>query len=192
MKQKHIFYILLAFFTASSKVVFAQNKFCIDIDYHYNLGLSEKISGNTLKRDFYDLGGNSLHLSTRYRITQEWSAGIGIGLDRYTDPGYNTLPIFATARYQFIKYIPDFYLFTDLGYAINAGDIFTPGFTGSLGLGYTYYTKKRFGVNLQIGYNLKTFTNVPHYHLNLATNEITYSEEEGIRHSLSLGIGITF
>ena len=38
--------------------------------------------------------GNPLHLSALYNFTQQLSAGVGVGADRYENPGYNTLLIY--------------------------------------------------------------------------------------------------
>ena len=70
-----------------------QGKFHFDIDYHYNLGLCEKLMGVPLKRSQYKMGGNSIQFTPRYDITRQWSAGIGIGLSRYTNLDYNTMPV---------------------------------------------------------------------------------------------------
>ena len=108
------------------------------------------------------MGGHSLRLSTRYDVSRLWSAGIGIGLDRYTEPDYNTMPVFATVRYKALEKVPDAYVFADMGYAIKAGD-FTKGLTGSLGIGYTHMFARHFGLNFQIAYNLKRFNDIPTY-----------------------------
>lgn len=176
---------------ACTTTAWGQSRFHIDVDYHYNLGLSEKFMGTSLNRNKYKMGGHSIHLSPRYDISPLWSAGIGIGLDRYTELDYNTLPIFATVRYRALKKIPDVYAFTDLGYAIKAGD-YTKGFTGSLGIGYTYMLAKHFGVNVQIAYNLKRFTDISTYIYNAESGESSFSKEKSTRHSLSFGIGLTF
>ena len=76
----------------------------------------------TLKRNEYHMGGHSLRLSTRYDVSRLWSAGIGIGLDRYTEPDYNTMPVFATVRYKALEKVPDAYVFADMGYAIKSGE----------------------------------------------------------------------
>lgn len=167
-----------------------QGKFHFDIDYHYNLGLCEKIMGQTLKRDQYNMGGNSIQFTPRYDITRQWSAGIGIGLSRYTNLDYNTMPVYATVRYKAIEKVPDLYLFTDLGYALKVGD-FTKGFTGNIGIGYTHMFKKHFGLNFQIAYNLKRFNDVPVYIYNVESQETRYFNENTTRHSLSFGVGIT-
>ena len=70
-------------------------------------------------------------------MAPQWSVGGGIGLDRYTEDDFNTMPLYATLRYKPLKKLPGAYAFTDLGYAIGVSDDFYPGFTGRLGLGYT-------------------------------------------------------
>ncbi len=167
-----------------------QSKFHFDIDYHYNLGLCEKMMGLTLKRDQYKMGGNSLQFTTRYDITPIWSAGMGFGLSAYTNLDYNTLPVYTTVRYKAIEKVPDLYLFTDLGYALKVGD-FTKGFTGNIGIGYTHMFKRHFGLNFQIAYNLKRFNDIPTYIYNANTQETRYCNTNNTRHSLSFGIGVT-
>ena len=168
-----------------------QSKFHFDIDYHYNLGLCEKMmGGGTLKRSQYKMGGNSIQFTPRYDLSQRWSAGIGIGLSRYTNLDYNTLPVFATIRYKACEKVPSMYLFTDLGYALKVGD-FTKGFTGNIGIGYTHMFKKHFGLNFQIAYNLKRFNDIPIYIYDVDKNETHYLNGNSTRHSISFGVGVT-
>ena len=101
------------------------------------------------------------------------------------------MPIFATVRCKAIKTVPELYAFSDLGYAVKVGD-YSKGFTGSLGIGYTYSFAKHLGVNFQIAYNLKCFDDLPTYTIDTYLNRTTYSEEDATRHSLSFGIGLTF
>ena len=184
--------VLLAIIVAVCGLTAAkgQNKFHFDIDYHYNLGLCEKIMGQTLKRSQYKMGGNSIQFSPRYDITPRWSAGIGIGLSRYTNLDHNTMPVYATVRYKAIEKVPDLYLFTDLGYALKVGD-FTKGFTGNMGIGYTHMFKKHFGMNFQIAYNIKRFNDIPIYIYDVDSHETHLFNENSTRHSLSFGVGIT-
>lgn len=168
-----------------------QSKFHFDLDYHYYLGLSEKFMNRTFHRDTDKMGGNSLRFTARYDLSPLWSAGVGLGLDCYTNPSHNTMPIFATVRCKAIKTVPELYAFSDLGYAVKVGD-YSKGFTGSLGIGYTYNFAKHLGVNFQIAYNLKCFDDLPTYTIDTYLNRTTYSEEDATRHSLSFGIGLTF
>lgn len=58
------------------------SRFHIVLDYHYNLGLSQRIGSQTQGRnETYRMGGNSLHLTALYDFTEKFSAGAGIGAD---------------------------------------------------------------------------------------------------------------
>lgn len=146
--------------------------------------------GQTLKRSQYKTGGNSIQFTPRYDITHKWSAGIGVGLSRYTNLDYNTLPVYATVRYKAIEKVPDLYFFSDLGYALKVGD-FTKGFTGNIGIGYTHMFKKHLGLNFQIAYNLKRFNDIPTIIYDANSQETHYGTTNSTRHSLSFGVGIT-
>lgn len=89
-------------------------KFHVDIDYHYSLGLYEKYAGESLTRGNYDMGGHALDLTFRYDVIKNLSVGAGIGLDRYTEPEYNTLPVYVTARYYPIEKVPHAYTYANL------------------------------------------------------------------------------
>jgi len=167
-----------------------REKLHFDVDYHYNLGLSERLAGTTLSRSDYGLGGHSLHLSARYDVATRWSAGVGIGLDRYTEPDYNTMPIFATVRFVPLTTIPSAYAFADLGYSTRAWSC-VEGMVGNLGVGYTYMISRHFGLNFQVAYNLKRFHESYQTWLSDADG---YGETSmnSTRHSLSFGVGLTF
>lgn len=105
--------VLFAFFLLSIfEGLCAQSKFHIDVDYHYNLGISEKFVSRRYSRTAYKMGGNSLRFTTRYDVSTVLSTGIGAGLDRYTEVDFNTMPIYATIRYSPIRKVHDVYLFS--------------------------------------------------------------------------------
>lgn len=171
----------------------AQNKFHVVLDYHYNLGMSERYWGRTFNRENYKMHGNSLHLTALYDITSKVSAGVGIGADRYEEPGYNTFPIYGSFRYRPLQKMLNGYVFTDLGYGAFKNDNITPGWMWNAGIGYTKMFRKHFGLNLQLGYNLKEFGGIPSYEVNLENGEINYvGKKSSIRHSISFGIGLVF
>ena len=121
-----------------SVTALAQSKLHFDLDYQYSLGMSEKFAGYTYNRGSYKMGGNLLQVSARYDVAARWSVGIGMGLARYTEQDFNTYPVFATLRYKPIRKLPQAYLFTDLGYGLKLTDDSNPGFSGKLGVGYTW------------------------------------------------------
>lgn len=182
LKSVAILFSLILFQSIDAK---AQCKFHVDLDYHYYFGLAEKVSINrhTDTRSDYKMGGNSLTLAARYDVHPKVSVGAGFGLSRYTQGYVNTLPVYVTLRYKPIEKMKDAYVFTDLGYGIDSEeDDFTPGVLFNLGVGYTKMFAKHFGVNFQLGYNLKQFK---YTHSNIPNLEAT-------RHSVIFGLGLTF
>ncbi len=177
-----IAFFLLILLSINAK---AQCKFHVDLDYHYYFGLAETTNRgpHTKTRSDSNMGGNSLTLAARYDVHPDISVGVGVGLARYTQGAFNTLPIYATLRYKPIEKMKDAYVFTDLGYAIESKkDDFTQGALVNLGVGYTKMFAKHFGVNFQLGYNLKTFS-------------YPYGDTPALkatRHSVIFGVGLTF
>ena len=185
MKKRSLKKILLLLLILLSINAKAQCKFHVDLDYHYYFGLAEKVSINrhTDTRSDYKMGGNSLTLAARYDVHPKVSVGAGFGLSRYTQGYVNTLPVYVTLRYKPIEKMKDAYVFTDLGYAIESKkDDFTQGALFNLGVGYTKMFAKHFGVNFQLGYNLKTFS---HPYGDMPALKAT-------RHSVIFGLGLTF
>ena len=172
---------------------YAQSKFHFDIDYHYNLGFSTSYDGGHWGRSIYKMGGNSIHFTGRYDVSDKLSTGLGFGWDHYTEPDYNTLPIFATLRYKPVTTFQNAYCFTDLGYGIKPKDTYNSGFLMNLGIGYTKMISAHFGINFQIAYNYKVFNDGI---MSIITDgkgeQVDCEYLDNTRHSLSFGVGITF
>lgn len=192
MGRTRIIFVSAIVTSLISVTALAQSKLHIDLDYQYSLGMSEKFAGNTYNRDSYKMGGNLLQVAARYDIATQWSVGIGMGLARYTEPDFNTYPLFATSRYKPIRKLPQAYLFTDLGYGLKLADDSNPGFSGKLGVGYTWMLMRHFGLNFQIAYDLKNFRDITTAYYNEATDKTEFYKSNSTRHSISFGIGLTF
>ena len=163
--------------------------FNIVLDYHYNLGLTERGDLHKSNRSDLKMYGNSIHLSGLYNLDQQWAVGIGLGFDRYENVGYNTLPIYATCHFAPLQHVPSAYIYTNLGYAIGGSD-FTKGMLFDLGLGYKLMLKRHFGFNFQLGYNLKDFRRkMDVLESNGTTHKKSFSQW---RNSISFGAGIIF
>ncbi len=166
-------------------VLQAQSKFQVILDYRYMLGLSEHGDVMDLSRKEAKMYGNALRLSCLYSLFSQVATGIGVGADRYEIPSYNTLPVFAIVHYNPNKNIP-FYLFGDTGYSFEMGSAVS-GFLMDMGVGYKLLIKRNFGLNFQVGYNLKQF-NGEIYDLEIENN-ISCTQT---RQSLTFGIGFIF
>lgn len=198
MKTKYVFFLAGILFSLISlgevsgqelqKPIKNDPKFHVVLDYHYNLGLATKLRWERSRR-----AGHSLHLTALYDFTSRFTAGIGIGADRYTNPDFNTIPVYATFRYKPVSSIPKGYIYTNLGYGCFSSVAIAPGWMWDLGIGYTKMFCRHFGLNFQIGYNLKEFAGISSYDYNLDTENITYlGKVNDLRHSLSMGIGLVF
>ena len=163
----------------------AQSKFQVNLDYRYMLGLSEKGDVWDFSRKDVKMYGNALRLSCLYSLSSQVAVGVGIGADRYETPAYNTLPVFATVHYNPNINVP-IYLFYDAGYSFET-ETAVSGFLTDIGIGYKHMIKNHFGLNFQMGYNLKQF-NGKIYNFETGNN-ISCTQT---RHSLTFGIGFIF
>jgi hypothetical protein len=85
---------------------------------------------------------NSLQTITGFYLNPNYSLGFGIGLDGYSNPDHNTMPVFLDLRaYLYDEKNTAFFLF-NIGSTINAGDLFRRGGLIELGIGYKYYTPR--------------------------------------------------
>jgi len=192
MKKKIVVLAMIALCFMGSCRVSAQSKVHFVTDIHYLYGLSETNSYLTLTREDVKLYGKSLHLTGLYDFSKSISAGVGIGADRYENPGYNTLPVFASLNYTpFIMSHPRAYLFTNLGYGIKASDAHS-GWMFDAGIGYKKMFSNRFGLNFQLGYNLKQINDTPVYISAEDNQSYDLISVTSIRHSLFLGLGVIF
>ncbi|NDW12161.1 hypothetical protein D0T50_04555 [Bacteroides sp. 214] len=174
------------------QTVFAQSKLHLELDYGYMIGISEKGDAYNIKRSEYKMYTNSLRLSAICRLSDPLSVGLGIGLERYENPGYNTLPIFATVRYSPVASLPKGYVYTDVGAGLKTGEM-VAGFLWGIGVGHLWMFRKHFGLKAQVGYNLKQLRGT-HWRGIYEGDEVVvdYYKASQWRHSLALSVGIIF
>ena len=60
------------------------------------------------------------------------------------------------------------------------------------GVGYTKMFRKHFGLNFQVGYNLKEFHGQNFYGIDPDSGADYVRKFNSVRHSLSLGVGLVF
>lgn len=162
------------------------------VDYHYMYGFNERASGHNYTWNDADLYGNSLRLTALYDINRLFSVGGGIGVDRY-EPDPTMMPIFATLRYRPLTKpaLKEFYAFTDLGYSplSNGSGTTASGVIWNLGIGWQKMLRRHFGLNFQLGYNLKSASE-PDF---VADGPVIREGSGHItRNSLSVGFGLVF
>jgi hypothetical protein len=162
----------------------AQPKFQAIIDYHYYFGLREHWPGYTVTRSDSKMSANSIRLSLLYSVTDQVALGAGAGLDGYGST--NTVPIFGLVHVAPLKSLPQAYAYGDLGYSPSGKNI-EKGLLFDTGVGYKWMFHPYFGLNFQLGYNMKQFSYDVTY---LSTQK--RETERGYRHSLTFGVGLIF
>lgn len=172
--------------------MFAQKKFHVDVDYNYNLGVSERLLHKSYNRSDYKMGGNYIGIGARYDLNFQISIGANIGYSKYTELDFNTMPIYATVHISPLKSIPQGYAFANFGYSVKASDDFYSGPSGKMGIGYSIPISRYFGINLQIGYDFQQFRNIKtiSYNEDAQKNDEFYTKST--RHSVFFGVGVTF
>ncbi|NDV57705.1 hypothetical protein [Bacteroides sp. 519] len=166
------------------KATAQSQKIRVYIETSYLYGLAEKGDGFKLTRSDSKMSGVGLHLSALYSFSKTFSVGLGLGLDRYNNPGYNSLPLFVSLQCMPLNFNRNIYVFTNVGYGVGGAD-FTKGAMLDAGVGYKLILKESFGINLRLGYNLKQIdTKVKDF---WGTTEIGRIDRN--RHSLFIAIG---
>jgi hypothetical protein len=198
MNKTNLFIIILTFFV--SGLAYSQNEKSIDEfrnKGYFNITKFGYINVSSAKLETYspidgvvvtDLplekaSAFSLQTINGYFFSPYFSTGLGIGLDGYHNPNYNTLPIFLDFRVYFNDDIGSPYLFTDYGTLVkiengtNNGTIFNIGFGYKLPL-----NEKRLTIVTDISYSYKSISNDG---LSIRKSE-SWTQIKGIM--LSLGI----
>ena len=124
----------------------------------------------------------SLQTINGYFFNPNFSAGIGIGLDGYTNPNFNTLPMFLDLRAYFSDEAKSGYLYMDIGALAKIDGGKNNGSIFNIGLGYKFPLKDRLMIVTDLGYSYKSISNDG---LSIKTSE-SWVQVKGI--ILSLGI----
>lgn len=102
----------------------------------------------------------SLQTINGYFFSPHFSAGIGIGLDGYSNPTYNTLPIFIDLRAYFIDGKSSPYIYTDYGTLVKIEGDKNNGTIFNIGVGYKFpLNNNRVILVTDLSYSYKTISN---------------------------------
>lgn len=92
-------------------------------------------------------------------LSPHFSVGLGIGLEGYSNPNFNTLPAFLDLRYYFNDDSNSFYTYLDYGTMIKLNDI-NNGTTANIGIGYKLpLNSERLMIIADLGYSYKSISN---------------------------------
>lgn len=101
----------------------------------------------------------SLQTINGYFFSPYFSAGVGIGLDGYSNPNFNTLPIFLDLRTYFNDEAKSGYLYLDYGTMAKTDGGKNNGSIFNIGLGYKFPIKDRLMIVTDLGYSYKSISN---------------------------------
>jgi len=127
-KQKDI-YKNKGYFNITKITYYKVNKASLEYPYDF-IGQDVRGSGANAK---------SLQTINGYFITPKFSTGIGVGLESFSSPNYNTFPVFLDLRYYFDNNYNSLYIFGDIGATLKLGDEFKKGFLLNGGVGYKFF-----------------------------------------------------
>ncbi|MDC9724261.1 MAG: hypothetical protein PSN34_16040 [Urechidicola sp.] len=129
----------------------------------------------------------SIQTINGYFISPNFSLGIGLGLDGYHDPNYNTLPVFFDIRVYLSDKEDSFYSYFDIGPTIKLGgdnSQFRKGAMFNIGLGYKFNVTNNIFLISDIFYSHKTIS---------LTNERIGTSDNIIKsNGIGLSLGVIF
>lgn len=95
-----------------------------------------------------------------YFIDSFFSVGLGVGLDGYHNPNFNTLPVFLDLRLYLSDDMSSPYVFMDIGTLVKFEGNKNNGALFNIGLGYKIsLNKKRLMIITDLSYNYKEISN---------------------------------
>lgn len=99
--------------------------------------------------------GNSIQTINGYFVSPKFSLGLGLGLERFNNPGANTFPVFIDARYYLEDNYNSFYAFGNIGTLIKIADNYNKGGMVGAGIGYKFFinSSKTIALVTDLGYN---------------------------------------
>ena len=176
--------------TAEQQSGSIRSKLHFDINYNLDMGLAQTLEGKTFNRNDYTMWGDAFRAAVRYDVTPRLSAGVGIGSSSCTEPSFNTYPVYATLQYKPFKNKERIFAYADLGYSVKFSSDSYAGFTGGIGMGYRWKLGIKSTINLTVGYDLKEFRDIDMFFKYDIPN--TNYKINSVRHSLIIGVGVTF
>lgn len=193
-------------------ILFTLNVFAQDVDKskakdefrnsgYFNITKIGYVAIHELKREIFvpgegnfysepDTGGAhvwSLQTINGYFLSPYFSLGIGVGLDGYHKPTFNTLPIFLDVRAYLTEEGDSFYSFLDIGPTLRIGgdnSELRKGVLFNIGLGYKYKVSNRLYLISDLSYSHKT--------VSLTDEGIKTSDDTIKANGIGLSLGIIF
>jgi len=162
-------------FTAIIRLSYIKN---YDADYEITIPERGTQKTNLSTNNAY---AKSLNVILAYYVMpKRLSLGIGFGLDRYEEPGFNSAPLYGDIRFYLTNKRNVPYLYANLGTLAKLGPDFVKGRTGEIGVGYKFFVSKKLCLNAQLSYTAKEASFINEFN--------TLKETVGIK-GIALSIG---
>ena len=97
----------------------------------------------------------SLQTISGYFLNPHLSVGIGIGLDGYHKPDFNTMPLFLDIRGYFVDNRNSAFAFLDIGTLLDAGPLYRKGTMAEIGIGYKFFASSNIAMIASINGSFK-------------------------------------
>lgn len=127
---------------------------------------------------------NSLQTIGGYFLNPNFSVGLGIGLDGYHYPNYNTLPLFIDLRGYFVDGKNSAFAFLDVGTVFKVSDSYRKGRMLEVGVGYKFFAASNIAMIASINGTFKG--------LSLTDENYTTSDRTVALRGIGFTIGFIF
>lgn len=122
----------------------------VEVGYGYSLAEKKDVHGISYPKNN---SFSSIHAVLGYYVVEKLSVGAGIGLNGYSNPGLNTLPLFLNLKFHPF-HNKNIVFSGDFGYSLLSNeDNIDAGFLTSMSVGYKVCKIKKIGIVPAIGYN---------------------------------------
>ncbi|MFA5670232.1 MAG: hypothetical protein WC967_13400 [Balneolaceae bacterium] len=141
--------IILIFFVLLTQALYSQEFDSYKNERFFNITKFSYINVQEVVFDGFGTGGNnyssddsraySLQTIGGYFLNPNFSVGVGIGLDGYHNPDFNTIPLFIDLRGYFVNNKNSAFAFLDIGTLVKASDSYRKGSMVEIGIGYKFF-----------------------------------------------------
>tara|TARA_R110002124_G_scaffold194919_2_gene361971 strand:+ start:11881 stop:12453 length:573 start_codon:yes stop_codon:yes gene_type:complete len=186
--------IILIFTTLLTQALYSQDYDRYKNERFFNITKFSYINVNDVVFDGFGTGENnfstensraySLQTIGGYFLNSNFSVGVGIGLDGYNEPDFNTLPLFIDLRGYFVDGKNSAFAFLDVGTVVKASDSYREGRMLEIGIGYKFFAASNIAMIGSINGSFKG--------LSLTDENYTSSDRTVVLKGIGFSIGFIF
>jgi hypothetical protein len=197
LKLRHIITILSIIIGFGANVVTAQdipsykNKGYFSVEFSYGSGIGQINLKELAFKTPYDGYAIRTRIQSGIFLSEQFSLGLGIGLDGYHEFPANTAPAFFEGKY-FLKGTPkSFFVSSNFGYAVPLSSNFERGFLAGLAIG------KRIPINRKtwmpsIGINAQQITDFSYFVYDPSSSSFVFFEDNIWIKTVSFNVSLVF